>query len=214
MGLQVSNQRRKYVPRVGRVVAVFGIPYTGKTSILKAIQENSKKIVGVISTGDIARSLITEEDKKAMAGGGLFPREQEMRDTILERIELFRSRSADIIFLDGCPRMGDQVKWLWEQKLVGGSNGKVIKLEASNPAIIRRSKVREKRSDDDIASFRDRIQFQRDKFPEIDQMINALGLQRDYFTINNEDGVDKMTLAASAIVKISDLEEGYTRGEI
>jgi adenylate kinase family enzyme len=217
MGLQVAKVR-KSLPKAkqGRIVAVFGIPFSGKTTLVNAIQGASKKIVAVISTGDIARSLITEEDKAAMAKGGLFPREEEMRDEILKKIDQFRQKSAEVIFIDGCPRFDDQVLWLWEQKLVGRHHGKIVKVEASNPAIIRRSGVR-KRIDDDVASFRDRILHQKSKFPEIDRMIQKLGLMRDYYTIQNEDNdtiIKRGVIAACNLIKIAQLEEGYSRGKI
>lgn len=217
MGLQTAKVRMAPPkPKQGRIMSIFGVPFTGKTTLVNSIQGASKKIIAVISTGDIARSLVTEEDKKIMASGGLFPREEEMRNEILKRIDQFRQRSAEVIFIDGCPRFDGQVHWLWEQKLVGSGNGKIIKIEASNNSIIRRSGIR-KRSDDDVASFKDRIFFQRKQFPNIDRMIRTLGLMNDYYTIQNEDNdseVDRCLLAACNLIKLAQLEEGYSRQKL
>ena len=104
---------------------------------------------------------------------------------------------------------------MWEEHLVGGNNGKIIKLDAINKCLLNRHKYGgRKRSDDDIASFEDKVKVQRSKFEGIDNMINALGLQRDYYTIINDDGEDNLIMAAASIIKIADLEEGFTKGEL
>ena len=98
--MELPQLKRKPSTKQGRCIALFGVPFTGKTTILQSIMESSSRVVAVVSTGDISRSLLTDEDRSAMANGCLFPREKELREEVLKKVNLFRSRGAEVIFLD------------------------------------------------------------------------------------------------------------------
>ena len=106
-------------PLSGRVICVFGLPCSGKTTVIKALMGSSKELMAHISSGDIARKLSTDTEIKHMAKGNLFPFEEPLRADIYSSIHKRRTSGAEVIFLDGFPRFDDQVKWLLENQLAG-----------------------------------------------------------------------------------------------
>ena len=177
----------------GLVMSLYGVPYVGKSSLVKSIQSLSRKLAVSISSGDISRSLLTEEDRQLMRDGSLFPREEELRNKISSIIDNARDKGARVIFLDGFPRTSDQVKWLYDNKYVGHNRGYIIKVEAGDQYLEERSKTR-KRSDDNVATFQDKLRFQRSKFPEIEDMMSTLGLFKYFSVVRNENNAKDLAV--------------------
>jgi adenylate kinase family enzyme len=111
----------------------------------------------VISTGDIARNLSngSPELVEHTAKLDLFPSEDLMRATIAKEIEVATEFN---IILEGCPRFGDQVRWIrdtyWHYfpKIIMTSVGDMITL-------LNRAKTRGRdERDSDPYKFADRLE--------------------------------------------------------
>ena len=84
--------------RSGRVIGMFGLPCSGKTTIAKAILGSSNEIIAHVSTGDIARQLSTDKETEHMAEGNLFPDESRIREEIekvVARGRVYGARRTD-----------------------------------------------------------------------------------------------------------------------
>jgi adenylate kinase family enzyme len=93
---------------------VIGEPCVGKGTLIKAVHEKilEDAPVAVLSCGDIVRKLLTAEDREIMKNGGLFPREDPLRDEIYQTVEHMFAFGADVVILDGFPRWNDQLQWM------------------------------------------------------------------------------------------------------
>ena len=167
----------------GRIIGVFGLPCSGKTTIIKALMESSRELMAHISTGDIARKLSDVNELANMADGNLFSDEDKMRSELLSMINKRKSQGAEVIFLDSCPRFDDQVHWMISQQLVGPDEGCLIKITGDN--LIDRAKER-MRDDQDATDKLTKKIVTQSKF--IDSMERAIFYYSiPYFTIMNHD---------------------------
>jgi adenylate kinase family enzyme len=93
-----------------RIYFITGLPLSGKSK-LASVACKLLSDVKVISTGNVARSLIGNDTKmrEEMAKLDLFPDEQRLRNEITNLVE--NSKEFNII-VDGMPRFGDQVRYL------------------------------------------------------------------------------------------------------
>jgi adenylate kinase family enzyme len=96
------------------ILMVLGEPCVGKGTLIKAIHEKilDEAPVAILSCGDIVRNLLTDEDRESMKQGGLFPREEPLRDAIYQTVEHMFAFGADVVILDGFPRWNDQLQWM------------------------------------------------------------------------------------------------------
>lgn len=178
----LTNQRQQY--RSGRIVGVFGLPCSGKTTLINAVKDASKEIVAHISTGDIARRLSTEADTKHMAEGNLFPHEDKIRAEILDLIRKRQEQGAEVVILDGCPRTADQVKWMFENQLAGTAlEGCFIQVAGED--LMQRAILRYRDDQDAADKVLKKIELQRRNIAEMEPEIFSLGAP--YFTVLNSD---------------------------
>jgi adenylate kinase family enzyme len=96
------------------IVCFVGLPCVGKGTIAKRIHDEmlDRGRIGIVTTSDIVRRILTDDDKEKMKQGGLFPREAELRDQLYGDIEQQYAMGAQAVLLDGFPRFDDQVVWL------------------------------------------------------------------------------------------------------
>ena len=189
-------------PLSGRVIGVFGLPCSGKSTVIKAVVESSREILAVISSGDIARRLSTESETKHMAEGNLFPHEEPLRQEILDTINRRRGGGAEAIYLDGMPRHMLQVKWMLDNQLTGTiMEGCIIKIHCDPTYIEKRAKMRMRDDQDKLDLLYKKIETQSKLIDEMEKTILQYGIP--YFTIINHD----LSLAASQLAKVSGLRK-------
>jgi len=168
----------------GSCIGVFGLPGSGKSTILDMLIGSSREIIAKISSGDIARRLSQEAEVKHMADGNLFPDENKLRDEILGLINKRRSSGAELVILDGFPRFAEQCHWLLENQLLGGDgNGCLIKIHCEPKDAIERAVSRSRDSQDSYDSIKKKIDKQMKMIDEMEQEIFRYGLP--YFTVAN-----------------------------
>jgi len=169
-------------PLSGRVVCVFGLPCSGKTTVIRALIGSSNEILAHISSGDIARKLSTDKEIAHMAKGNLFPFEEPLRDSIYEIIHKRRSAGSEIIFLDGFPRFDDQIMWLLENQLAGTiMEGCFIQIIGED---IKTRALGRMRDDQDASDKFDlKVKEQSQKIDNMEKIINRHGIP--YYCIPN-----------------------------
>ena len=168
----------------GRVVGMFGLPCSGKSTLLKILVESSREVMAVISSGDIARRLSSEADTKHMAAGNLYPHEDKLRAEILETVNKRRAGGAEVIFLDGFPRTPEQIQWLVENQLAG-SAGEGCLVQIVGDDLIKRAQERSRDSQDDVHAIQAKINKQRAEIAKMDTIIFRYGIP--YYTVMNYD---------------------------
>jgi adenylate kinase family enzyme len=173
----------------GRIVGVFGLPCSGKTTIIRALVQSSREILAHISTGDIARKLSTEEDKKHMSNGNLYPLEDKMREEILQLVIKRRGQGSEVIFLDSCPRFDEQVQWMLDNQLAGEGAGILIKIEGDH--LYERAKLRMRDDQDELDKLEKKIKTQQQLIDGMEKVIFRYGIP--YHTIMNTDVVHATT---------------------
>lgn len=185
----------KLKPKSGRIIGVFGLPCSGKSTVIKAIVESSSEIIAHISTGDIARRLSTDTEIKCMAEGNLFPLEDKIRDEILSVVTKRQSQGAEIVFLDGCPRFDEQVQWMLDNQMAGEGAGILIKIEGDH--LLERAKLRMRDDQDGIDRIQKKIIAQQSMINSMEKVIFRYGLP--FYTIMNIDIVHAATQLAKII---------------
>jgi len=178
----------------GTVVGVFGLPCTGKTTVIRTIMGSTKEVVAYISSGDIARRLSTEADKKHMSDGSLFPHEDTLRAEIYETIQKRRSSGAELVFLDGFPRFSGQCLWLLENQLIGPETGFLVQI-MGDKNLVMRAKLRMRDDHDDPEIFDKRVVEQSKKIYEMEKLIGQYGIS--YYCVPNTD----LEIAVKTLVK-------------
>lgn len=168
------------------IVSLIGVPCVGKGSLIKAVQEKmlEEEPVAVVTTSDIVKHLLTEDDKKAMAGGGLFPREEELRDTLYHTIGDTFAFGASTVLLDGFPRFDDQLRWM-RQMFYDREIQIAQVLAPSDFEIVRRAGLRNRDEFDGPERVLQRVYKQRELLGPIEQMISMYAIP--YTSIINDD---------------------------
>jgi len=181
-------------PLSGRVVCVFGLPCSGKTTVIQALIDSSKEILARICSGDIARQLSTDKEIAHMAKGNLFPFEEPLREKIYELIHKRRASGAEVIFLDGFPRFDDQIMWLLENQFAGTEQeGCFIQIIGED---IKTRALGRMRDDQDSADkFELKVKEQAKKIDEMEKVIHRHGIP--YYCIPNTS----LEIAARTMVK-------------
>lgn len=170
--------------RSGRVIGMFGLPCSGKTTLAQTIVGSSKEIIAHISTGDIARRISTESDTEHMAEGNLFPDEDRIRTEIKSMIKKRRSQGAEVILLDGCPRFDDQVKWMLEEQWVGSpDDGMLVQIRGDE--LIKRAYLRDRDNQDNKEILEKKIKKHQRMIDDMERIIFYYGIP--YYTVNNSD---------------------------
>lgn len=186
--------------RSGRIIGVFGVPCSGKSTLIETLVQSSKEIIAHIKTGDIARHLSTEVELEHMAQGNLFPFEDRMREEILKMINKRRGQGSELIFLDSCPRFDDQVKWMLDNQLTGTEeDGCFIKVIGENLRI--RAEHRMRDDQDELDKLLLKIEKQDRLINQMEKVIFQYGIP--YYTIINSDLVQ----AASSLARIVGLRK-------
>jgi len=174
----------KQKPTSGRIVGMFGIPCSGKSTLIDMAVNASREMIARISSGDIARRLSQEAETKHMAEGNLFPHEDKLREEILTAIGKRRTSGAEVIILDGFPRTGEQVQWMLENQLVGTVyEGCLIKIHIDTNEAIRRACMRNRDDQDSPDLIIKKIDKQLKMIDELEGWIFRLGVP--YYTIHN-----------------------------
>lgn len=168
------------------IVSIIGVPCVGKGALIKAVQDKmlDEEPVGVVTTSDIVKHLLTDDDKKAMAGGGLFPRETELRETLYHTINDVFAFGASTVLLDGFPRFDDQLRWL--RQMFYDRNIQIVQvLATSDFEIARRAGLRNRDEFDSPIHVAQRVATQRALLGPIEQMISMYGIP--YTSVINDD---------------------------
>jgi len=184
----------------GSIVGVFGLPCTGKTSVIQTLTQSSREILACISSGDIARRLSTEADTQHMAAGNLYPHEDKLRSEIFDLIKKRRASGAELIFLDGFPRTADQIQWLMANQLAGTTNeGCIVQVVAFD--VVNRA-LKRMRSDQDTAeAIKKKIHTQSEEINKMDKLMHEMSIP--YYTIINND----LTTAALRLTHLMGLKK-------
>ena len=173
-------------PMSGRIVGVFGLPCSGKSTIINALIESSRELLVRVSSGDIVREMASQEDKDHMADGDLFSDEDRLRAELIKKINIRRGQGAEIIFLDGFPRTPNQIKWMMDNQLAGTEmEGYFIQVKSDINDMIKRVASRNRDEQDDVELIKKKIKKQSKLISEMDNIIFMYGIP--YFTIINID---------------------------
>jgi adenylate kinase family enzyme len=108
-----------------RVYCIIGLPLSGKSQFAKMLAKANR--YGYISTGDIARRLMKDDEQAAATRkADLFPDEQALRDNLIVGIQCL---PQEVVLVDGFPRSADQVKfmidkmWHWFPEIIDINSG-------------------------------------------------------------------------------------------
>jgi adenylate kinase family enzyme len=165
---------------------MFGLPCSGKTTIIKALAAASKEIIAHVSSGDIARRLSTDKELAHMAEGNLFPFEEPLRAEILKLVHKRRGQGSEVIFIDGFPRFDDQVSWMLDNQLAGSDlEGCLVQVVGEN--LLDRAKERMRDDQDGLEKIQLKIEEQRKKIDAMEKVIFRHGIP--YFTVMNNDPI-------------------------
>jgi hypothetical protein len=107
-------KRPKLGPKIrARIIGVFGLPLVGKDTFIRGVLDSKPKAkIAALSSGEIVEHLLTDETRKQMLTGGLYPLEEPLRAEVKRQMDACLKIGAQIIILNGFPRMADQVQWL------------------------------------------------------------------------------------------------------
>lgn len=183
------------------IISFIGAPCVGKGVLIKRVHERllDQARVGLVSTSDIVKSLLTDTDVETMRGGALFPRETELRDALYQSIERQYAMGAEAVLLDGFPRFDDQVVWMvqtfYDRPL------QVFQVQApSELHLLQRARARARdQFDTDPMLFGRRVVLQRQLLSGAEARILQYALR--YSTIINDD-LERATLDALSRIKI------------
>jgi adenylate kinase family enzyme len=180
----------------GSVIGIFGLPCSGKTTIIEALTKSSKEIIAKISSGDIARQLSTDKETAHMAKGELFPYEEPLREEISRIIEARRVSGAGLILLDGFPRFDEQVHWMVEKRYAGTQyEGCLIQVIGDD--LYGRARFRARDDQDEIDKIVKKIENQKAKIAKMEEYIFRMGVP--YFTIVNTDLIEATVTLTKAL---------------
>ncbi|KKM15447.1 hypothetical protein LCGC14_1695960 [marine sediment metagenome] len=173
-------------PLPGRIIGVFGLPASGKTTVINTLIASSKEVIARISSGDIARRLSDDKVMKHMAEGNLFPLEDKLRDEISDLIYKRRNSGAEVIIIDGAPRTTSQLKWMLENQFIGTEHeGCLIKIDCGVNILKKRAQLRMRDSQDELDKVIKKINMQAKLIDEMEIFIFKYGIP--YFIVMNED---------------------------
>lgn len=99
-----------------KLIVISGTVRAGKSTLSKNLQNRfGADHCGVISTGAIARNMMTKEALEAISKGGLHPDEDTLRETIGVHMESCILSCHRWVILEGFPRNDSQATWLLSQ---------------------------------------------------------------------------------------------------
>jgi len=189
-------------PLSGRCVWVFGLPCSGKSTVIQALIDSSREILARISSGDIARRLSTTVETQHMAEGNLFPHEQPLREEILNTINKRKASGSEIVFIDGFPRTPEQVKWCADNQLAGTiMEGCFVQIFSDGDTLVTRAKHRMRDDQDKFEALIKKINTQQQLIYKLDKTLLEYGFP--YYTVVNQD----ITLAVKQLAKFVGLKK-------
>lgn len=167
---------------MSQLYCLLGLPGSGKGSIANAIVKSSKRRLTVVSSGDIARSLATKDEK--LSASVLFPREEEIRGEIRKSVRRAFANGAEAVILDGCPRFLEQLQWVEMEFL--DKDPIYVKIHGpSNDALVERIVNRARDEFDTAEQAIERISKHSRYISDMERYIFSLNLE--YFTVNNDN---------------------------
>jgi adenylate kinase family enzyme len=91
------------------LICIIGLPLSGKSHLSRLLNKEYENSM-IISTGDIARSLIkNQEEQQAMEKADLYHGESELLSIVENKIH---KSYAEMIIVEGLPRSASQAAWL------------------------------------------------------------------------------------------------------
>ncbi len=166
------------------ILSVIGVPCVGKGTIMKAVQLKmlEEAPVALIHTSKFVHQLLTDEDREAMKNGGLFPREEPLRDLIYQEVEKMFAFGAEVVMLDGFPRWDDQLKWMLQEFIQPIS---IVHIMApSDFELSRRAAMRNRDEFDSGDKFMARVANQREHIAKIESLVSMYAIP--YTTVIND----------------------------
>lgn len=156
-------------------IVLVGPPCSGKSVTGKLTA--SKMNINYISSGDIARDMakVNTQIYNDLSAGKMAP-EEMMRNTISDRLwKYFIKEDRNVVILDGFPRFGDQIEWLYSRVKDSNINIKFVLFNIPLSTIIERSANRNR---DDDKSLEQRLRYYynityRELYKYINMVIDA-----------------------------------------
>jgi len=182
--------------RSGRVVGLFGLPCSGKTTVAKGLLGASREIIAHISTGDIVRGMATTDDVAHMAEGNMYPNEERIRAEIIKLVDKRRGQGAEVVVIDSCPRFDDQVKWMLEQQWVGTPNDGML-IQIRGDELVKRAQIRSRDNQDSIDALEKKIKKHQHMIDDMEKLIFKYGIP--YYTVMNTDAIQATTHLAKLL---------------
>jgi adenylate kinase family enzyme len=187
-----------------QIVGVFGLPCSGKGSVLSELHRRSvgrKKEIHIISVSALVKKLLTPESAAAMKKGGLFPHEEPLRALLSEKIEEAAATESPIVMIDGFPRFDEQLEWLREN-FEAFHHMALVKIDAAKSLLAQRATARARDEfDTDPKKLKGRLIEQEARINGMEASIRKIPIL--YFTVQN-DG----TTAQAATVMSHYLRKG------
>jgi adenylate kinase family enzyme len=166
------------------ILSVIGAPCVGKGTILKDVQMKmlEEAPVALISTSKFIKQILTPQDVEDMKNGGLFLREEPLRDLVYQEVEKMFAFGAEVVILDGFPRWDDQLKWMVQNFIQPIS---VVQIVApSDFELCKRASLRNRDEHDVGERFLARLQTQRTKIAEMEPLFSMYAIP--YTTVIND----------------------------
>jgi adenylate kinase family enzyme len=166
------------------ILSVIGVPCVGKGTILRDVHLKmlEEAPIGLVSASKFVQQLLTPEDKEIMKNGGLFPREEPLRDLIYEEIEKIFAFGAEVVMVDGFPRWDDQLKWMVQNFIQPMS---IVQIVANSDfELAKRAALRGRDEHDLGEAFQARVQVQREAISKMEPLISMYAIP--YTTVIND----------------------------
>ena len=166
------------------ILSAVGVPCSGKGTILKRVQMKmlEEAPVALINASKFVHQLMTPEDKESMQNGGLFPREEPLRELLYQEVERLFAFGAEVVMLDGFPRWDDQLKWMVQNFVQPIS---MVHITApSTFELVKRASLRNRDEYDVGEQFLARVNTQSAKISEMENLISMYAIP--YTTIIND----------------------------
>ena len=158
------------------ILSVVGVPCVGKGTIMKAVQMKmlEEAPVALIHTSKFVHQLMTDEDKEMMKHGGLFPREEPLRDLIYQEVEKMFAFGAEVVMLDGFPRWDDQMKWMLNTFTQPMSIVHIV--APSEFELVKRASLRNRDEFDTGEKFLARVANQRQHISDMEKLVSMYAI--------------------------------------
>jgi tRNA uridine 5-carbamoylmethylation protein Kti12 len=187
------------------ILSVIGAPCVGKGSVLEDVQKKmlEEARVALVSTSKFIKRILTPEDVEAMKNGGLFPREEPLREMLYDEVDNLFALGAEVVMIDGFPRWDDQLKWMVQNFVQPMS---IVQIVAPNDfELAKRAAQRNRDEHDRGDAFIARLNRQRAEIAKMEPLISMYAIP--YTTVIN-DYKERAVLEFIAKVKWPHREKG------